>query len=50
MSRYNTFPSRHAAGGFGVPPTRSSATSTSGQTAGSGHDWGRGRVLGGNID
>ncbi|XKL60341.1 hypothetical protein PGB90_001357 [Kerria lacca] len=45
---YNWFPSRRIAGGFGVPPSRSSATADQSNTGR--HNWGRGRVLGGDVD
>lgn len=48
-SRYNVFPSRRTAGGFGVPPPRSTSTSQSSGMFG-GHRWGSGRVLRANVD
>lgn len=46
---YNWFPSRRMPGGFGVPPPRA-ATGATGPANTGRHDWGHGRVLGGNID
>ncbi len=43
------FPSRRATSGFGVPPPRTSNPTGSRSTFG-GHNWGRGRVLGGDVD
>lgn len=46
---YKVFPSRSSAAGFGVPPTRTAASTT--QTTFGGHNWGsRGRTLRDNID
>lgn len=46
---FNLFPNRRIAGGFGVPPPRSAAATGEQPTSGR-HNWGRGRVLGGEVD
>lgn len=48
MFRYNLFPSRRGPGSFGVPPARSASTAAPRQSGG--HNWGRGRVLGAEVD